>query len=122
MAVVYVLGAVTLNRDVLIVANGGGAIVLYVASLILLDDSSQVFLGVNVNLFTALSILKADFVEVCRTAALAGAGLDPALRLADRQLIRGHLLGVVDTPRDDRLVRVALQEPHDDLLADAGDH
>ena len=51
----------------------------------------------------------------------AAAGLDAALRHVVRQVVRRHLLGVVDAADDDRLVRVAFQEVDDHLLADARD-
>src|SRR5690606_23823052 len=113
LVVPHRLVAVVADADLLVVAHGLGPVVL--------DHDLLVLLRMDVQQLLALLVLHADLVEVVRAAALAAARLDPALRLVRRQLVRWDLLRVVDAARDDRAVRVALQEVDDDLLPDARD-
>src|SRR2546426_2500700 len=77
----------------------------------------HVLLGVDDDLLASLVILEPDLVEVVRPAALGAARLDAALRLIARERVRRRLLGVIDPARDDRSVRVTLEEVHDYFLA-----
>src|SRR5207248_891062 len=87
--------------------------------IVVLDDAVKVLLGVEINLFTILFVLKADFVEVFRGAVLGTARFEHALRLVGGQFVRRHLLGVVYTARDNGPIRVAFEEVNDYFVADA---
>ena len=118
---------VELHRTQAVVADGDGLVhadaldpvVAHRVGFIHLDDDVLVALGVDVQLLGALLVLHADFVEVGRRAALAGAALDAALGSVGGQVVGHGLFGVVDAAGDDRLVGVAFEEADDDLLADA---
>ena len=73
----------------------------------------------NVELLFALQILHPNLVEIARPAAHRGARLDTAGSFVRGQVVRGHLLRVVNAPGDDRVIRVTADEVDDDLLADA---
>jgi len=83
------------------------------------DDVVLVLFGVDVNLFLALLVLKAKFVEVGGLAAFGAARFNAALGLVGGQGVGRHLAVVVDAAGDERLVGVAFEEVDDDFLADA---
>jgi len=112
MAVALDLGQpVALDHQVVVVADGGAAIVPHA--------HVHVLLGVHEQLFLALLVLEADLVEAF--AALARHGLDGGLGLLRGQGVGRHVVGVVDAAHHDGPVGVAVQEVDDDLLADARD-
>src|SRR5207248_8648691 len=113
--------AVVFDSRRLVVVDRLAAIVPHPMRLVILDFNVLALLGVNVDLLFALLVLAANLVEVLGRALEAAPALDAALRPAGRQVVGRHHLGVVDAAGDDGLVRVALQEVHDDLLADARD-
>jgi hypothetical protein len=85
-----------------------------------LDADGPGLLGVEEDLLGAPLVLEAELVEVGRRPSHGRAALDAGLGAVRRQVVRRHLLGVVDAPGDQRLVRIALEEGDDHLLADAG--
>src|SRR5256885_2571793 len=97
--------------------------------LVVLDFGELVLLRMQPQLFGARLVLEADGVGVAlavlharaRCAALAGSGLDARLRGVGRQRPGRHVGGVVDAAHDDGVVRVAVEEVHDDFHADARD-
>ncbi len=116
------LGAIMLDVGGLVVVDGLGAVVTDPVGLVVLDLDVLILLGVEPELLGAFLILEADGVGVRAGATLAGAGQQARLCHVGRQVPRRHLVAVIDPAGNDRLVRVALQEINDDLLADARDH
>ena len=94
---------------------------------IIIDNKRFIYVPIScstlddVQQFAPLLVLEADLVEVLLAPARAAPRFDAALRLVVRQGVRRHLVGVVNAAHDDRVVRVALQEIDDHLLADARD-
>src|SRR5262249_20601781 len=76
-------------------------------------------LRVDVELLAALFVLEPDLVEVVRRPAGRRPRLDAGLRLVGGQVVRRHVLAVVDATDDDRLIGIAFEEGDDDFLADA---
>src|SRR5256885_145002 len=72
----------------------------------------------DVEFFRALLVLEPDFVEVLGSALLAAPALKPALSLIRGQTVGWHLIGVINSPGDDRTVRVPLQKLDNDFLSD----
>ncbi|MNO72609.1 hypothetical protein D3C76_635610 [compost metagenome] len=118
---VAVGGVVFLGLE-LAVAVGLHGVVAFVADadlLVVFDVLVPVALGVEEDLFLALAVLDAQFVET--TATGVAVGLEYAARLVRRQGV-GHLvLGVVEAARNQRLVGVAFEEADQHFHADAGD-
>ena len=85
--------------------------------IVVLHHAQEITLGVEVDFLLALLVLEAQFVEA--VAALGRLRLDGRDGLFLRQRIRRHRVRVVDAAGDQRAIRVALQETHDDFHADA---
>ena len=75
----------------------------------------------DVEQLAPLLVLHADLVEVVAAPVLGGARLQATLGLICGECIRHGLIGVVDAPRDERPVRIPLEELDDHLLPDARD-
>src|SRR5262249_37822521 len=88
--------------------------------LTILHVDLPVLLRVEEDLLGTALVLEAQLVEVVRCATDGRPALDAGLRGIRRQGVGRHLLGVVDAAGDQRLVRIALEEGDDHLLADAG--
>src|ERR1035441_8072188 len=84
---------------------------------VVLNSDVLVFLSEYKDLFGASLIFQADFVEA--SAAFRAHRLDGALSLLVRQRIGNRLVGVIDSARDNRPVRIAFQKIDDHLLSDA---
>src|SRR4051794_50690 len=88
-----------------------------ILAVIMLDFSLLVVLGMNINQFIALRIVKRDFVKSAPT--LGAVRLIPANHRSARQPERRSLLGVVDPANNNRLVRIPLKEIDDHFLSNA---
>ena len=93
----------------------------YVLAKIVLNNDPFVFLRVDIEFFASLLVFKPNLIEVVRRTIEAAAGLDTALCLIVRQLVRRHLVGVVHAAHNDGLVRIAFQEIDEHFLADPRD-
>ena len=99
--------AIALDRVVALMADAD--------LLVVLDVLVPVALGVDEDLFLALAVLDAQFVETA--AAGVAVGLENAAGLVLRQLVGHPVFAVVEAAGDQRLIRIALQETHQDFHA-----
>src|SRR5690554_6789530 len=105
----YMAELVALHRQVAVVLDDFGAIVF--------RKQVQVFLGVDIDLFFTSFVFKPQFVAAL---TLVGFGLQGGAGFVFRQRVRRCVGDVVGSSGDDGLVRVAVQEADDDLVADSG--
>ena len=101
--------AVVFHRQVAVIPDNFGAVVF--------RQQVQVFLGVHVDLLFARFVFKAQFVAAL---TLVGFGLQGGSCFVLRQRIGRCVGGVISAAGDDGLVRVAVQEADDDLVANSG--
>ena len=118
------LGAVMLDVVGFVVIDSLGAVVADCVRFVILNADVLVFFSMEVNLLCALFVFEPQFVGIGAAAAFAGTREDAGLRHIGGQRVGRHLLGVVNTPGDDGVVRVTFEKIHDDFLADTrdGDH
>jgi hypothetical protein len=100
-----------LDVQMALAADELGALVLGVEGVVLL--------GVEVDLFAALFVFEAQFVEVGGAAALAAAALQTPTGFFGGQAVGRPVFGVVNAAGDERPVGVALQEIDHNFLTDA---
>src|SRR5690606_39059947 len=100
---------VVLHRQVAVTLDDFGTVVF--------RQQVQVFLSVDVDLFFAGFIFKAQFVAAL---TLVGFGLQGGPGFVFRQRVRRCVGGVVGSSGDDGLVRVAVEERHEDFVANSG--
>ena len=107
------------DRDVLIALHHLRAIADDVDPLIAAGNALAIPLGALVEELVAFSVLEADLVEPfpLRRALAPPHGLCLVLR----QWIRRGVVSIRDATNDDRLIRIAAEVAHEDLLPDAGD-
>src|SRR6185437_13834819 len=117
----HLLGAVLPDGDRLVPAHAQAAIAPHAGRLAGLDVDRLVLLRLDEQLLAPLLVLEPNLVEVRGRPPLRAAALDPALGLVGREVVGGHVVGVVDAAGDDGPVGVPLQEVDDHLLADARD-
>ena len=117
----YGFSACGADRHALGAAHALAAVRADRTALVVLDVDLQIFLGLDEDLLAALLVLEADLVEVVGIAALAAAALPAALGRVRGQVVRRHLVAVVDAAGDDRSIRIALQELDHHFLPDARD-
>ena len=75
--------------------------------------------GVDEHLLLALVVDEAQLVPIRAAAMLRAVRLHGRIFLVLRKFVGRHVVGVVDTTGDDRVVRVATEEIDDHLLTDA---
>ncbi|MDR8877877.1 hypothetical protein FEP70_05633 [Burkholderia multivorans] len=83
-----------------------------------LDHRIEIALGLDPDLLRSFLVLEADRIGVAVSAALGRARQDPALRRMGRQRPRRHRHRVVDAPRHDRSIGIAVFEIDDHFGAD----
>ncbi|GDO29679.1 hypothetical protein BvCmsKSP081_02286 [Escherichia coli] len=88
-------------------------VVYHISGAVIQHLGVHVLLRVDVDLFFPCRIVKLQFIK---PAALIGFRADRHLRLRPRQAAGGAVFLVVGTPHNDRLVRIAVEEVHNDLL------
>src|SRR5256885_969838 len=128
LVAVHRLRAVPVDDAGLVPVDGLAPVVAHPFVLVVLDLGELVLLGMQPQLLCARLVLEADSVGVAlavlhagaRCAALARSGLDARLRGVGRQRPGRHVGRVVDTARDQRVVRVAIEEVDDDFMPYAG--
>ena len=107
------------NLDRGIVLDRLNEVIIHSIGLVVLNGGIHVILTMNGDGFLILGVIHGNFIVTA--AARRRIGLHAADHARSGQLERRHLVGVVNPSGDDGLVRVALQEIHDHLLADARD-
>src|SRR2546427_751996 len=123
-----ILVAVPVDDVGLVAVDGLAPVVAHPFVLVVLDFGELVLLRVQPQLFGARLVLEADGVGVARAVlqaracgtALARSCLDARLRGVGRQRPGRHVGRVVDAARDQRVVRVAIEEVDDDFMPYAG--
>src|SRR5258706_93416 len=128
LVAVHGLGAVPVDDVGLVAVDGLAPVVAHPFVLVVLDFGELVLLRVQPQLFGARLVLEADGVGVARAVlqaracgtALARSCLDARLRGVGRQRPGRHVGRVVDAARDQRVVRVAIEEVDDDFMPYAG--
>ena len=89
------------------------------ALLGVLDRGKEILLGMETDEFDVFLVLEPELVVGLRTAALARASLEAALGFVGRQVLRRHVVLVVDGADHQRAVGVAFDEFDHCLHADA---
>src|SRR5205807_662475 len=84
---------------------------------VVLDPDVLVALAVDEDLLLTLLVFKAELVEAA--AAFGAVRFDGAFGLLIRQRVGRHLIGVVDSARDNGAVRIAFEEVDNHFLSDA---
>ena len=110
------------GEDVHMAIHGAVSVAQNVFLPVVFDVDVHILFGVKVDFLFARPVFDAEFVEAARPLA-AGSGHAPehGPGLVFRQFIRRHGSRVVETPGDDRAIRIAFQKGDNDLLPDAGD-
>jgi len=88
-------------------------------TLVVFDEDVPVFLALQIYLFFADLIFKAQFVEVCVGAAGGASGFDTALGFVGGQAVIGLFDCVYYAAGNDRIIHVAVDKRDEDFVTDA---
>ena len=114
---------VTLDDEVIVTDLFIGFVAANEYAAIVLDPHVHVLFGIDEDLFFTFRVVKPPLVE--SFSAFGAVGLDAADFIIFRMFwvwafakIRRHLVSVVDSANDNRLIRVAFEKIHHDFVPD----